>query len=58
MRGGRLRLPGRPPRQLSLSVAMVPLDVAPKLALGMTIPVRGAPDNPGTLMFEWERLPA
>ncbi len=35
---------------------MVPLAAASKVAVGRTIPVRVAVDNPGLVMFEWEKI--
>ena len=52
-----LHVPGQPDRQLQPSAAMVPISAADKVAIGQTIPVKVAPDNPNLVMFEWEKLP-
>jgi hypothetical protein len=51
-----LHVPGQPDRQLQPSAATVPLTVADRIAIGQTIPVKVAPDNPGLVAFLWERL--
>jgi len=51
-----LHVPGQPDRQLQPSAAMVPIAVADRLAIGRTIPVKVAPDNPALVAFEWEAL--
>ncbi len=51
-----LHVPGQPDRQLQPSAAMVPISSADKIAIGQTIPVKVAPDNPNLVMFEWEKL--
>jgi hypothetical protein len=52
-----LHVPGQPDRPLQPSAAMVPITVAGRVAIGQTIPVKVAPDNPNLLLFEWEKLP-
>jgi hypothetical protein len=51
-----LHVPGQADRQLQPSGAMVPLFAADKVAIGQTIPVKVAPDNPNLVLFEWEKL--
>ncbi len=51
-----LRVPGQPDRSLPASAAMVPLTAADKVAVGRTVPVKVAPDNPGLVVFEWEQI--
>jgi hypothetical protein len=51
-----LHVPGRPDRQLEPSAATVPLAVADRIAIGQTIPVKVAADNPGLVAFDWESL--
>lgn len=51
-----VQLAGRAPHQGAPAVAMVPLAAASKVAVGKTIPVRVAVDNPGLVMFEWEKI--
>ena len=51
-----LHVPGQPDRQLQPSAAMVPLTAAGQVAIGRTIPVKVAPDNPNLVLFEWEKL--
>lgn len=51
-----VQVAGRAPHQGAPSVAMVPLSAASKVAVGKTIPVRVAVDNPGLVMFEWEKI--
>ena len=51
-----LHVPGQPDRQLQPSAAMVPLTAAGHVAIGRTIPVKVAPDNPNLVLFEWEKL--
>jgi hypothetical protein len=51
-----LRVPGRPDRQLEPSAAMVPIAVADRIAIGQTIPVKVAPDNPNLVAFDWASL--
>jgi hypothetical protein len=38
------------------SAAMVPLEKVPRIAVGVELPVKVAPDNPNLVMFEWERV--
>jgi hypothetical protein len=49
-----LHVPGQPDRQLQPSAAMVPISVADRVAIGQTIPVKVAPNNPNLMMFEWD----
>jgi hypothetical protein len=51
-----LHVPGQPDRQLTPSAAMVPITAADQVAIGRTIPVKVAPDNPNLVLFEWEKL--
>jgi len=51
-----LHVPGQPDRQLQPSAATVPIAVADRIAIGQTIPVKVAPDNPSLVAFLWERL--
>lgn len=51
-----LHVPGRPDRQLEPSAATVPLTVADRIAIGQTIAVKVAADNPGLVAFDWESL--
>jgi hypothetical protein len=51
-----VEVPGRAPQQQPLSAAMIPLSAAGKVAVGMTVPVKVHPDNPGLVMFEWDRI--
>lgn len=51
-----LHLPGRPDQQLPASAAMVPIAAAANVAIGRTVPVKVARDNPNLVLFEWEKL--
>jgi hypothetical protein len=51
-----LEAPGRPPFQGPPSAAMVPVDKVGRLAVGVTLPVLVAPDNPNMTMFEWDKI--
>ena len=51
-----LHVPGQPDRQLQPSAAMVPITLAERVAVGKTVPVKVASDNPGLVVFEWEKL--
>jgi hypothetical protein len=51
-----LHVPGRPDQQLPASAAMVPLAAAGNVAIGRTVPVKVARDNPNVVLFEWEKL--
>jgi hypothetical protein len=51
-----LHLPGRPDQQLPESAAMVPLAAAGNVAVGRTVPVKVARDNPNLVVFEWEKF--
>jgi hypothetical protein len=53
-----LHVPGQGDRQLQPSAATVPLAVADRIAIGQTIPVKVAPDNPDVVAFLWEALGA
>ncbi len=49
-------IPGRAPFATEPSAAMVPLAKVGRIAVGVSLPVRVAPDNPDLLMFEWDRI--
>ena len=49
-------LPERIPYTSGPSAAMVPLEKLPRIAVGVELPVKVAPDNPGLVMFEWDRI--
>lgn len=49
-------IPGRPPFTTDPSAAMVPLEKVGRVAVGVALPVKVAPDNPDMLMFEWDRI--
>ena len=51
-----VRVPGRAPFRTGPSAAMVPLEKVGRIAVGVTLPARVAPDNPNMLMFEWDRI--
>jgi len=51
-----VRVPGRAPFRTGPSAAMVPLEKVGRVAVGVTLPARVAPDNPNMLMFEWDRI--
>jgi hypothetical protein len=51
-----LHVPGRPDQHLQPSAAMVPIAAADVVAIGLTVPVKVAPDNPNLVLFEWEKL--
>jgi hypothetical protein len=51
-----VNVPGHPPHKTGRSAAMVPITAVPKVAVGKTLPVRVAPDNPDMVTFEWERI--
>lgn len=53
-----LRVPGRPDQRLPASAAMVPIAAAGNVAIGRTVPVKVARDNPNLVLFEWEKLTA
>ncbi len=53
-----LHVPGQPDKALPASAAMVPLAAATKVAVGRTVPVKVAPDNPNLVVFEWEQIDA
>ena len=48
-------LPGRSPFTSGPSAAMVPLAKVPRMAVGVELPVKVAPDNDRLVMFEWDR---
>jgi hypothetical protein len=48
-------VPGRPSRVDGPSATMIPLVALHKVAVGKTVPILVAPDNPHLLMFEWDR---
>jgi hypothetical protein len=49
-------LPERIPFTSGPSAAMVPLEKLPRLAVGVELPVKVAPDNDHLVMFEWDRI--
>ena len=49
-------IPERIPYTSGPSAAMVPLEKVPRIAAGVELPVKVAPDNPGLVMFEWDRI--
>ena len=49
-------LPGRPSFVTGPSAAMVPLEKVGRVAVGVALPVRVAPDNQNMLTFEWDRI--
>jgi len=49
-------IPGRAPFSTGPSAAMVPLEKVGRIAVGVALPVRVAPDNQDMLMFEWDRI--
>lgn len=49
-------VPGRAPFVSGPSAAMVPIEKVGRIAVGVSLPVRVAPDNPDVLMFEWDRI--
>ncbi len=50
-----LKMPGKSPKQLAESAAMVPLTAMHKVRIGANIPVRVAADNENLMMFEWDK---
>jgi hypothetical protein len=51
-----INVPGRPPHNSPASAAMVPVKSAGRVAVGATIPVKVAADNPDMVMFEWDKF--
>ncbi len=49
-------IPGRPPFTTDPSAAMVPLEKVGRVAVGVALPVKVAPNNQDMLMFEWDRI--
>lgn len=49
-------IPGRAPFVTGPSAAMVPLAKVGRVAVGVALPVRVAPDNQDVVMFEWDRV--
>ena len=49
-------IPGRAPFVTGPSAAMVPLAKVGRVAVGVSLPVRVAPDNQDMVMFEWDRV--
>ena len=47
---------GKAPYQCPPSATMVPTSAVGKVALGASIPVKVARENPDLLMFEWDKL--
>lgn len=52
-----ITVPGRPPHKSGPSAAMIPKTKVGHIALGQTVPVMVAKDNPDLVMFEWEKIP-
>ena len=51
-----IEVPGRPAFRTAASAAMVPVEKVGRIAVGVTLPVLVAPDNPDVSMFEWDRI--
>ncbi len=51
-----LEIPGRAPIQGPPSAAMVPLDKIGRIAVGVKLPVKVAPDNPDLSTFLWDQI--
>lgn len=49
-------IPGRATKTTDPSAAMVPLEKVGRVAVGVVLPVKVAPDNPDLLMFEWDKI--
>jgi hypothetical protein len=49
-------IPGRPTFTSGPSAAMVPLEKVGRIAVGVVLPVKVAPDNEHLQMFEWDRI--
>ncbi len=49
-------IPGRPTFTTGPSAAMVPLEKVGRVAVGVALPVKVAPDNENMVMFEWDRI--
>ncbi len=49
-------IPGRATFTTGPSAAMVPLEKVGRIAVGVSLPVRVAPDNEHMVMFEWDRI--
>jgi hypothetical protein len=49
-------IPGRPAFTSGPSAAMVPLEKVGRVAVGVALPVKVAPDNQDVQMFEWDRI--
>lgn len=49
-------VPGRPTITSGPSAAMVPLEKVGRIAVGVVLPVKVAPDNKDVQMFEWDRI--
>jgi hypothetical protein len=49
-------IPGRPTFTTGPSAAMVPLEKVGRVAVGVALPVKVAPDNQDMVMFEWDRI--
>lgn len=49
-------VPGQPSRVDGPSATMIPIVALHKVAIGKTVPILVAPDNPHLLMFEWDRV--
>lgn len=51
-----ITVPGRPTITSGPSAAMVPLEKVGRIAVGVVLPVKVAPDNEHLVMFEWDRI--
>lgn len=51
-----VQVPGRSPHTSGPAVSMVPMSAFPKVAVGRSIPVMVAADNPNVVVFEWDKL--
>lgn len=49
-------VPGRATITTGPSAAMVPLEKVGRIAVGVVLPVKVAPDNDNLLMFEWDKV--
>jgi hypothetical protein len=49
-------VPGRATVTTGPSAAMVPLEKVGRVAVGVVLPVKVAPDNEHMVMFEWDRI--
>lgn len=51
-----VNVPGRPPHRVSPAAALVPQHAVGRLAVGRTVPVKVAADNPNMIMFGWKEM--